>query len=181
MKKQDTTEATPEEKVCSRPDCIFRGKPQPLSNFYSMGRLDSRGRKELRANCKKCHNKQTKPHIAAYHKRRYKNDPIYKLGVDQRANFSQFLRDGSCSEKVEKMIGCDRETLNKHLESQFQEGMSWENYGEWEIDHTFPLSMGDIEDWVHRDILWSYHNLRPLWKHQNKEKGSKMPWEYIIK
>jgi len=37
------------------------------------------------------------------------------------------------------MLGCDIETFKKNIESQFEEEMSWENYGDWEIDHIIPI------------------------------------------
>ena len=36
-------------------------------------------------------------------------------------------------------LGCNIETFKKHVEQQFTEDMSWENYGEWNIDHKIPL------------------------------------------
>ena len=35
--------------------------------------------------------------------------------------------------------GCDMATFRAHLESQFKEGMLWDNYGDWHIDHRVPL------------------------------------------
>ena len=37
-------------------------------------------------------------------------------------------------------LGCNIETFKKHIEQQFTEGMSWENYGEWHIDHKIPTA-----------------------------------------
>ena len=36
-------------------------------------------------------------------------------------------------------LGCNMELFNEHIEQQFTEGMSWENYDEWHIDHKIPL------------------------------------------
>ena len=33
------------------------------------------------------------------------------------------------------MAGFTLGALIQHLESQFYDGMSWDNYGEWHIDH----------------------------------------------
>ena len=40
-------------------------------------------------------------------------------------------------------LGCDVDTFVKHLENQFVEGMTWENYGKWHIDHIKPLCTFD--------------------------------------
>lgn len=51
------------------------------------------------------------------------------------------------------------------MESLFKNGMTWENYGEWEVDHIVPLSKGGKH---------SPQNLQPLWRLENKIKGSKL-------
>lgn len=66
------------------------------------------------------------------------------------------------------------EELVTHLESKFVDGMSWENYGEWHIDHIIPdssfdyLSMSDSEF----QKSWSLQNLQPLWAKDNLSKGN---------
>lgn len=37
-------------------------------------------------------------------------------------------------------LGCSIEFLKSYLESKFTGNMSWENQGEWYIDHIKPLS-----------------------------------------
>ena len=37
-------------------------------------------------------------------------------------------------------LGCSIQELKRHLERQFAAGMSWDNYGEWHIDHIRPLA-----------------------------------------
>jgi hypothetical protein len=69
------------------------------------------------------------------------------------------------------------EELKKHLESKFQPGMSWDNYGRngWHIDHVRPdisfdyASMNDMEF----KECWSLNNLQPMWESDNCRKGSK--------
>ena len=47
-------------------------------------------------------------------------------------------------------LGCNIETFKKHLEQQFTEGMSWENYGEWHIDHKIPLKYNKPSTALHK-------------------------------
>lgn len=63
------------------------------------------------------------------------------------------------------------EMLKMRIECQFKEGMSWENYGEWEIDHKKPISKFDIDTDPH--IVNSLCNLQPLWKFDNIKKSNK--------
>lgn len=74
--------------------------------------------------------------------------------------------------KFSKYIGCERGDLVNHLELQFSKGMTWDNYGDWEIDHIVPLSSAKSEEELHR--LCHYTNLQPLWKKENRQKGNRI-------
>ena len=67
-------------------------------------------------------------------------------------------------------LGCNIETFKKHVEQQFTEGMSWENYGEWHIDHKIPLKYNkpSLEEVVQR---LHYTNTQPMWASENMSKG----------
>ena len=59
--------------------------------------------------------------------------------------------------------------LTLHLESQFKEGMTWENYGDWHIDHITPLVNAKTpEDVIKLNRL---KNLQPLWAEENLSKN----------
>lgn len=62
-----------------------------------------------------------------------------------------------------------------HLESKFKTGMSWNNYGEWEIDHIRPDSSFTYSAATDKEFLecWSLNNLQPLWAIENRKKGAK--------
>lgn len=61
--------------------------------------------------------------------------------------------------------------LKNHMESLFEEGMSWNNWGEWHIDHKFPISKFDKNTPMH--IVNSLDNLQPLWASENLSKNNK--------
>ena len=52
--------------------------------------------------------------------------------------------------------------------------MTWDNYGEWEIDHIIPLKYNNptVEEIVNR---LDYKNTQPLWKFDNYVKGNRLP------
>jgi hypothetical protein len=76
-----------------------------------------------------------------------------------------------------ELLGYTIEELKRHLESQFQEGMTWENYGlkGWHIDHKTPDSWFYYESTNDEQfkIAWSLSNLQPLWAKDNLKKGNR--------
>ena len=70
-------------------------------------------------------------------------------------------------------MGCNNETLKSHLEKQFKEGMNWNNYGEWELDHIKPISRYDLNNPDEAKECFNYKNLQPLWKTENRQKHNK--------
>ena len=104
-----------------------------------------------------------------YHKARYRSDVSFRL--------KKLIRDHTrrCMGKnsgFSKLLGCSIEELKKHLESQFQPGMTWENHGEWHIDHIFPLSLAKDCEMIKKAC--HYTNLQPLWAKENLSKGSRL-------
>lgn len=72
------------------------------------------------------------------------------------------------SKKIDKtinLLGYSALELKTHIESLFLEGMTWENYGEWHIDHIKMVSTFDKETTM--NIVNSLDNLRPLWAKDN--------------
>lgn len=66
------------------------------------------------------------------------------------------------SASVERDLGCSINELRKHLEAQFRDGWSWENYGtEWSIDHERPLASCNLADPEQFAAVYHYTNLRP--------------------
>ena len=62
--------------------------------------------------------------------------------------------------------------LKENLEKKFLNGMSWENHGEWHVDHIKPISSFPKD--THPSVINSLNNLQPLWAKDNLSKGSKI-------
>lgn len=86
------------------------------------------------------------------------------------------LRGENYVERTEQLLGCSYEELVAHLTSLFQEGMTWENYGEWQVDHKRPLSSFDLTDPAQLAQAAHYTNLQPLWWSDNLSKGDSLTW-----
>ena len=67
-------------------------------------------------------------------------------------------------------LGCNIKTFKQHIEHQFTEGMSWESYGEWHIDHKIPLKYNkpSLEEVVQR---LHCTNTQPMMAYENMSKG----------
>jgi hypothetical protein len=70
-------------------------------------------------------------------------------------------------------FGYSIEELKSHLENKFKEGMSFDNYGEWHIDHITPKSWFNCENEDELINCWSLENLQPLWAEENCSKGNR--------
>jgi len=74
-------------------------------------------------------------------------------------------------------LGYTPEELVRHIESLFEDGMSWDNHGEWHIDHVKPISAYLDEGVTDPSIVNALGNLRPLWAKDNLVKGSRFEAE----
>lgn len=108
------------------------------------------------------------------HKKRMQDDEVYKFKVKVRKFISQSFKRRKESKMMhtEEVLGCSFEEFMNHLCSLFREGMTIDNYGEWQIDHIIPLSTAQTKEDVIR--LCHYTNLQPLWAKENREKGDKL-------
>lgn len=73
--------------------------------------------------------------------------------------------------KNQEILGIDFEGFKLYIENLFIEGMTWENFGKWHLDHKIPISWGKTEDEIIR--LNHYTNLQPLWAEDNLSKGNR--------
>lgn len=76
------------------------------------------------------------------------------------------------SKKSIEYLNCSSQVLKEWIEIQFKEGMTWENYGEWHIDHIIPLKYNNptLEEIIER---LHYENLQPMWASDNISKGNR--------
>jgi hypothetical protein len=106
-------------------------------------------------------------------KNKYQSDEGYRLLTNMRTRlYFALKRKGGKSKKTEDLLGCSISYLKILLEAQFQEGMSWDNCGEWHVDHVIPLSSARNDEELYE--LCKYYNLQPLWADDNSRKGAKV-------
>lgn len=123
----------------------------------------------ISARCRKC----TRDHQKRRKKERINNEPSYRMLHNLRCRFYTLLKNSVKSDCTINLLGCSIDFLKIHLENQFVDGMSWNNYGEWHIDHIRPCSSYDLVDSKQQRECFHYTNLQPLWAIDNIKKGSK--------
>lgn len=75
------------------------------------------------------------------------------------------------------LVGCSPEFLVKWIESQFSDGMSFSNYGQWHVDHIIPCAAFDLSDQSQQRVAFHFTNLRPMWGVENAAKKDSLPVE----
>ncbi len=83
------------------------------------------------------------------------------------------LRGVVKSARTFDLIGCSAEELKKHMEARFLPGMTWENYGQWHVDHVKACANFDLTKPEEQRTCFHYSNLQPLWALDNLRKGAK--------
>ena len=112
----------------------------------------------------------------SYRKKKFIEDPISKIRKNVRTRIFLYFRIKKITKKNKtfSIVGCTPQELKEHIEKQFKEGMTWDNWGlmGWHIDHIIPLASAKTEE----DLLnlCHYTNLQPLWAYENWEKNDKI-------
>ena len=131
--------------------------------------------------CKRCvtenrnHEKQ-----AAYLRKRRREDIRFRLDEAMSGAIRMALHGRKIGRRWESLVFYELDDLIRHLEKQFKDGMSWENYGnkkgQWSIDHIIPKSRFNYEKPEDIDFrrCWALKNLRPLWHVENLVKNDRL-------
>ena len=129
--------------------------------------------------CKKYY-KQNKKRIskkkAQYVSHKYKTDTVYRFMHNMKSRIRIAIKGATKTANTKTLLGCTGEQARRHLESQFTDGMSWDNYGlhGWHIDHIIPCASFDLSDPEQQRQCFHYTNLQPLWAKDNLEKSAKI-------
>lgn len=86
------------------------------------------------------------------------------ISVLKRSNITKMT-------SVLSLVGCSIPELMTYLETRFAPNMSWDNRGEWHIDHIRPCHSFDLTKLEEQQICFHYSNLQPLWARDNLSKG----------
>lgn len=102
--------------------------------------------------------------------------PIYKIINNLSIRINKKLKDLNVEREFTytQILGCIVKEFEEYLLNKMTEGMTYDNYGEWEVDHIIPFSSFDFHKLDQIKICCNYTNLQPLWKSDNQEKSNKI-------
>ncbi len=115
--------------------------------------------------------KYLKKTLKEKYNQKIKTDIIDRLIDNLRKRAYPYTRNINLT--VLELLGCSRDELKNLLEKKFTENMTFENYGEWEIDHIRPLASFNLKSIDEVKICFNHNNIQPLWKNENRSKKDK--------
>ena len=113
---------------------------------------------------------------ADYNRKRRKTDVIYRIKHNLRSRLNKIVKGELRAASAMDMLGCSIEHFKSYMESKFQDGMTWENYGKdgWHIDHIIPLHSFNLLNQEECKKACHFTNLQPLWAKDNMSKGARI-------
>ena len=112
----------------------------------------------------------------AWTKRKYESEPSFRMMIALRVRLRRLVHREARDPRTD-YLGCTKEEFFAHIEKQFKDGMTWNNYGrgrgKWTIDHIKPVSRFDHTDKEQMRACWHFSNLQPLWYEDNCRKNAR--------
>jgi hypothetical protein len=145
-------------------DTEYRNKVRETQkNYYENNKDKFRNLSKLWAE----KNKDKRNEISRRHYNKFKTLMICRRLIKRTIKYLGTKKETTTIE----LLGYSPLQLKVDIEKKFKSGMTWENYGEWHIDHVRPISSFGKEDQA--CVINSLENLQPLWATENLSKGKK--------
>ena len=126
--------------------------------------------------CNRLYKQDSKSRIREYNKiyqkKKYDLDLNFRLSFILRTSLARGLKRGKSA--ALEYLGLPLSEFIAYIESRFQSGMSWDNYGKWHLDHIIPLSKFNLDrkEEIVKACNWS--NFQPLWAIENFKKNNRV-------
>jgi hypothetical protein len=117
---------------------------------------------------------QNKERKALRKREQWLRDENLRISSNCRGRIHKALKGQKKSKSTEKLVGCSFSELKIYIENKFLDGMTWNNYGEWHIDHILPCASFDLSQKEEQEKCFHYYNLQPLWAIDNLMKSAKI-------
>lgn len=131
--------------------------------------------REMASRSEKLWRSKNKDKVRGY-KKKYNSKLVARISSNLRVRLRQAVKNNQKGGSAVRDLGCSVIEFKRYLESKFEKGMSWRNYGVngWHIDHIIPLAAFDLTDFAQVKKACHYTNLQPLWAKDNLSKGAKI-------
>lgn len=173
------------------PERVFeqRKKRLPISRERTRERYNSdpefreKRLNEVRAYRADPKNKKALQETSRNGRKRQMQDPKFRIAMNLRRRMNTVLKNFTKDSSTIKLVGCTWEEFRAHIESQFVDGMSWENYGRfgWHVDHIKSCAKFDLSDPAQQKECFHYTNLQPLWWQDNLLKKDMSMEDFLLK
>jgi len=152
--------------------------------------------------CKNCHNNKRKDNLSNIDKsklklrrikynnlnrskinitfkKRYNTDINFKLKQCLRSRFRHVINGSVKKSSCLALLECDMIFFKNWIGFQFEKWMSWDNYGEWQLDHVIPCCYYDLSIINNQKECFNWKNYQPLKKDENLSKNGKFDQNLI--
>jgi hypothetical protein len=142
-------------------------------------------RKQIASYKRQCHKKNKKQYPlkqkqyaikkkqSGYFKsERYKNNRKKIAHIEaMRKLIRRAILHKSYGKRTEQVLGYSYIKFKQRIETNFKDGMSWDNHGLWHVDHKKPVSL--FKKGTPAKTINALCNLQPLWAKDNLKKSNK--------
>jgi len=161
--KFDINKSKPDGYTARCKDCI---------NLVRRGRYSKLSKEDI-----KLKNIKQREYQRNYRRIRRREDISFRLRCNISTAIYQTIRKTSEKSKGGRTfdhLPYTPRQLKEHIESQFEDWMTWDNHGEWHIDHIYPQSKLPYDSLEHPNFqkCWSLANLKPISAIENFKKGN---------
>lgn len=137
----------------------------------ALNRAWNKANPERRAAIQSAWNKANSEYYAAYRRSRRKTDPAFRIRENLRTRLNMAVRGNFKAGSAVNDLGISISEFKEYIAVKFLSGMSWDNWGEWHLDHIIPLAAFDLTDRGQFLKVMHYTNYQPLWAKDNLQKG----------
>jgi hypothetical protein len=123
---------------------------------------------------RKIYNNKHKQRRAMLDKNKYWNNLNFRITQNLRTRIRRAIKGQIKTGTSFKLLGCELPFLKLYLQNMFKNGMTWDNYGEWQIDHIRPCASFNLVKQEEQEKCFHYTNLQPLWALENLKKNNKI-------
>jgi hypothetical protein len=126
------------------------------------------------------HLEEIQPRQTRTRQERKAKDPNFKKACDLRSKLTNLVSNLNDTNRF-NFMGCSNAFLKKWLEFQFNDKMTFANYGTyWHVDHVIPCSKFNFENEEDIKYCFQWSNIQPLEGIENQKKTNKIDVDMII-